>query len=143
MTADGELVADNRLVFLHRHVVSARTRFLRFADGSVCAFRPLPDDAVAAPRAQGAVLPFSGGLLAEAARRLAVGPETLALEPDFAVDVLAGERRIHIHLVHFCQMDPPFAAAEVIGARFIDLAAARGMPATELALMRGAYELVI
>ena len=33
---------ENRLIFFHKQNTSARLRFLKFANGSVCAFEPLP-----------------------------------------------------------------------------------------------------
>lgn len=143
MTLDDDLLAANRLVFLHKHGVSARTRFLRFADGGICGFTPLPRDATLAPRADRAVELLPTALLAAAARRLGIAASGLALEADFAVDAFVGGDRVQVHLARFTDRDPPFDLAERIGARFIDLSAARGMYPASLALMRDAYEVVI
>jgi hypothetical protein len=43
----------------------------------------------------------------------------------------------------FTSIDPPFAAAEAIGGRFIAITEARGLPPVELDLLRKAYEILI
>jgi hypothetical protein len=140
--ADG-VFADNRLVLLHKHGVSARTRFLRFADGGVCAFAPLPDDTIIVSAEPDAVAILPGVVLNETAHRLGIAVSGLEIEPGFAVDAVAGGKRFHVHLARFTAVDPPFDLAAAIGARFIDLTEARGMPSFSLMLMRHTYEAVM
>ena len=137
-----------RLLVVHKQTTSARTRFLRFAHGML-AFAPLPDQASvrAADAAEGdeaaKVILHPAMALGEAEQRLGLPGGSLALEHGFAIhiDTPQGEMRV---LLAVCQgIDPPFAAAEALGGRFIALTEARGLPAVELQILRRAYEYII
>jgi len=136
-----------RIILFHKHGTSARTRFLRFADDTVCGFAPLPqlaaiiDDADTPPQPQVETHPAMK--LKEAAERLQLPAKAFELESDYNMWVDAPGGAIRILLVRFTDIDPPFAAAEAIGAHFIDLTQARDLAAVELLLLRRAYEVVL
>lgn len=136
-----------RIILFHKHGTSARTRFLRFADNTVCGFAPLPqlaaiiDDADTPPQPQVETHPAMK--LKEAAERLQLPATALELESEFNMWVDAPGGAIRILLVRLMDIDPPFDAAEALGARFIDLTEARDLPAVELLLLRRAYEVVL
>ena len=132
-----------RAIVFHKQATSARLRFLRFAEHSVCAFGALPPLAeVHAGRARNPVVHP-----AQVVRRLEqeFGFDAGSLRADegyrFAVEV--PDDTIQVALVAIDSIDPPFEQAERIGAKFIDLTQARGLPAVELELLRGAYEHVL
>lgn len=137
----------DRIIFFHKHGTSARTRFLCFAEDTVCGFAPLPqlaqirDDIVNPPSPQVETHPAM--LLKEAAERLALPPSSLELEPEYNmwVDIPGGPARVL--LARFTDIDPPFSNAEALGARFIDLTQARHLPEVELLLLRRAYEVIL
>lgn len=140
-------VRHSRIIFFHKHGTSARTRFLRFADDTVCAFAPLPQRAAIID--QGAI-PLPPGieshpalLLKEGRQRLQMPEGAFELEGEYRVWVDAPGGAIRVLLVRLTDIDPPFEAAAAIGARFIDLTQARDLPAVELLLLRRAYEVIL
>lgn len=138
---------SERIIFFHKHGTSARTRFLRFADETVCAFSPLPrlasyvdkGDLVDEP----AVAMHPAVLLKEASERLGLPDTAFEREPEYSEWVDVPEGAIRITLVRLTDIDPPFEAAKAIGARFIDLTQARDLPQAELLLLRRAYEVIL
>ncbi len=139
-----------RLVLYHKQQTSARVRFLRQAAGNVCAPTGVPEGARArvgscartrSGESGAALLTHPAMLLREAERSLALPrgalePDTglacqLAADDGFCADVVLGR---------FTTIDPPFSKAEAVGAGFIDLTQARGLPAAELSLLRLVYE---
>ena len=124
-----------RLILFHKQKTSARTRFLLFAD-TVLAFGPLPVSASVAT-ATGAAH------LHAAEQRLALPAGSLEAVADFSVDVDTATGPVPVLLAGFTSIDPPFAAAEAIGARFAPITEARRLPEVELALLRQAYEVLI
>lgn len=134
-----------RLVLYHKQATSARTRYLRLADG-VCAFQPLPEGAVASFEAcdsEADVLPHPGAVIAAAERWLNLPDGGLEFQGEFRARVQAGDKAMRVYLVRFTTIDPPFEAAEHVGAKFIAITEARGLPQVELELLRRAYECVM
>ncbi len=136
---------DTHLILYHKQSTSARTRFLRFGHGGVCGPEALPADAsVDAPSARDATLLTHPGMLLRATETtLALPRGSLESDAGFHCRVLAGAVSGDVYLAHFTSVDPPFDAADGAGAAFIDLTQARGLPPTELALLRLAYEHVL
>jgi hypothetical protein len=130
-----------RLILFHKQKSSARTRFLLFADTAL-AFAPLPASATVAT-ATGTVRPHPAAHLNAAEQRLALPVGSLEAVTDYAVDVDTVDGVVPVLLAGFTSIDPPFAAAEAIGARFAPITDARGLPSVELALLRQAYEVLI
>jgi len=131
-----------RLILFHKQKSSARTRFLRFAD-TVLAFGPLPASATLLTEDAGSVRPHPAAHLRAAEARLALPAGSLEPVPDFQCDVETPAGTVPVLLAGFTSIDPPFAAAEAVGARFSPITEARGLPAVELELLRRAYEILI
>ncbi|HZV55485.1 MAG TPA: hypothetical protein VFF82_11145 [Rhodocyclaceae bacterium] len=112
--------AAPRLILFHKQKTSARTRFLRF-----------PDTVLAR------------GPLTVAEERMALPAGSLEVVADFRMDVDTVDGVVPVLLAGFTSIDPPFAAAEAIGGRFVAITEARGLPPVELALLRNAYEVLI
>ena len=79
---------ENRLIFFHKQNTSARLRFLKFANGSVCAFEPLPAlsqilDSSIDPDAENNIVEHPAQLLPDAGAQLGLDP----------VERLSGQRR--------------------------------------------------
>lgn len=135
------MAAAPRLILYHKQKTSARTRFLCFA-ASVLAFEPLPAGAALLAQA-GDVLPHPAASIREAETRLGLPSGALRAESEFQAAVATPDGNVPVLLAEFTAIDPPFAAAEAAGARFIAITEARGLPAVELELLRRAYEVII
>lgn len=146
MTSD-DLQQQCRIILFHKHGTSARTRFLRFAENTVCAFAPLPalaqviDETVKVPQPTVGFHPAMQ--LKQAAEKLQLPDDIFELESEYVMWVDAPGGAIRILLVRLTSIDPPFEAAEAINARFIDLTQARDLSDVELLLLRRAYEVVL
>ncbi len=129
-----------RLLCFHKQGTSARTRFVRWPHGML-AFEPLPEGSTLQMSAL--VRRHPADLLADAAQRLGLAADALRAETEFeaAIETQAGE--IPVILVQFAALDPPFAAVEKLGGKFIAITEARDVGDLELALLRKAYEILI
>ncbi len=133
-----------RLLFFHKQSTSGRTRFLRFPEG-MCGFAPLPEGSRLRPADEDppAVVAHPAAPLRDAAQRLGLPEDKLLVEAEFQAWADGPEGGTQVLLVAFATIDPPFAAAEGAGARFIPLTEARGLPAVEMELLRRAYEHIL
>lgn len=134
---------DMRLILAHKQSTSARVRFLCFAHG-ICAFAPLPlsssfDEDAPAPQ----VMHHPGQYLRSAEQRLGLPEGSLRHEPEFVATVQTPDEAIAVNLALITTMDPPFAAAEAAGARFIAITEARNCSEVELSLLRYAYPILV
>lgn len=132
-----------RLILIHKQKTSARVRFLRLPEGML-AFSPLP--ALAALRDEGyaaTVSPHPAALLRDAEERLGLPADSIAAEAEFQAwaDTPAGD--VPVLLAYFTTIDPPFAAAESVGGKFIAMTEARSVSEIERHLLRRVYEHVI
>lgn len=134
-----------RLILFHKQSTSARTRFMRHADGSVCAFAPLSPQAqlVTPGEEAGTLISHPAPLVRAAEQRLGLPAGALEPEAAFRCAVRCPAGETEVYLARFTAIDPPFAAAEAAGGAFIDLTQARGLPPLELALLRLAYERIL
>lgn len=132
-----------RAILFHKQPTSARLRFMRLAHGGVCAPGPIPDlgrSRIGRPRGP-AIHPAQ--VLRWLERELGFDVGSLRAEEGYRCAVDGPDGQIPVLLVGIDSVDPPFELAERIGAGFIDLTQARGLPALELELLRGAYEVVL
>lgn len=130
-----------RLIMFHKQGTSARIRFLLLGSDSVCGFTPLPRLAeLMAGGTPDKVALHPGALVHDAETHLGLPAGSLEAMGDFHVRVDVAGGPVSVYLASCTTQDPPFAAAERIGARFIDLPEARMLPPVELQLLRLAYE---
>ena len=136
--------ADPRLLLFHKQGTSARTRFLRFGD-SLLAFAPLPAGAVlrAEDAAPGKILPLAPALLKLTEEKLGLPGGSLQVDPEFSATLDTPQGEVPVLLAGFTTIDPPFGAAESVGGRFVALTELRGLPATEMDLVRRAYAVIL
>lgn len=131
-----------RVIFYHKQATSARTRFLKFNYDSILAPKKLPDlSQIVAFDENSIVHPAS--VLTQLEQHFGFEKDTLKAEGEYLHGVEVPGETIQIILTNISSMDPPFEIAEKIGASFIDLTQARGLPQVELELLRYAYELVL
>jgi hypothetical protein len=138
-----DLPQDMRLILAHKQSTSARVRFLCF-DHGISAFEPLPplssfDEATPSPH----VVHHPAVYLRAAQTRLGLPDGSLKHEPEFVAFVTTPDALIAVNLVLFTSIDPPFAAAEAVGARFIAITEARNFTDVELGLLRHAYPVLV
>jgi len=141
VNADSQM--EYRVILYHKQASSARTRFLKFSHDSVCAFTGIPDLARLAEGRASKMLIHPSAVLREVEDRLGLVAGSLKVEPEYRHHVTVPGGSIQVLLAHIETLDPPFAAAEKVDARFIDLTQARGLPPIEMELLRHAYELVM
>lgn len=134
-----DLPKDLRLILAHKQKTSARVRFLRFPDG-ICAFAPLPVlSSVEEEDSTSPVAYHPNAWLRTAEANLGLESGSLKPEPEFNATVQTPDGAITVQLASFDTVDPPFAEAEAIGARFIAITDARGGTPVEMELLRRAY----
>jgi hypothetical protein len=143
MNALDAFPADLRLILAHKQKTSARVRFLRFAHG-LTAFTPLPTlsallEEVPPARVEAHPVQY----LRQAEARLGLTAGDLAFEAEFSAAVDTPEGPLRVRLATFTGIDPPFAAAEALGGRFIAITEARGATSVELELLRQAYSVLL
>ena len=136
-------MVEHRVIFYHKQATSARTRFLRFANNTVCAFDALPTLARVLDELPDITPLHQDDVLSEAAQEIGLEPHELAAESEFQQLVEVPGQQIRIILAAIKTTDPPFELAERIDASFIDLTQARSLPPAELELLRAAYEVVL
>jgi hypothetical protein len=132
-----------RLILLHKQKTSGRVRFLCLASG-ILAFEALPALAALRDEDYAPTLQIHPTALLRAAEsQLGLAEDSIEALAEFAawVDTPAGD--VPILLAAFRDLDPPFAAAERIGGRFIALTEARHLSEVERNLLRRAYEHVL
>lgn len=134
---------DYRVILYHKQATSARTRFLKFAHDSVCAFEPIPMPAQLLDEAAGKTVNHPAAILQEVEKQLDIPAGCLKAEGEYRHAIEVPGSTIQIILANITTMDPPFEQAERCNASFIDLTQARGLPSVELELLRHAYELVL
>ncbi len=135
---------DLRLLLVHKQKTSARLRFLRFAHG-VTAFDPLPTLSVVEEEREGEppVAYHPNAWLRAAEQRLKLDNGSLKAEAEYHATVQTPAGPITVQLASLEYVDPPFAAAEAIGGKFIAITEARDCTPVELELLRRAYAVVL
>lgn len=133
-----------RLILYHKQSTSARTRFLRLPTG-VTVFGEMPAGAAMVEEGDTntALRPHPTAALRDAESRLGVEAGVLVAETEFHAEIDTPEGRIPVILAGFTTLDPPFAAAEALGGRFLALLEIRGAPEVEMELLRRAYQTIL
>ncbi|MEJ2396380.1 MAG: hypothetical protein P8045_12610 [Candidatus Thiodiazotropha sp.] len=135
---------DYRVILYHKQATSARTRFLKFAHQSVCAFESIPMPAQLLEREPSSnTVNHPAAILQKVEKEFSLPTGCLKAEGEYQHSVEVPGETIQIILACITTMDPPFEEVEKANAQFIDLTQARGLPGVELELLRHAYELVL
>jgi hypothetical protein len=134
---------DHRVILYHKHPTSARTRFLKFGNGSVFAFDPIAGSATLQEQGSTHTAVHPATVARGVEQRLHLEEGILKADGKFSYSVDAPDGNIQIVLLEISSIDPPFEVAERIGGSFIELLEARGLPQIELNLLRKAYEFLL
>lgn len=129
-----------RLILCHKHASSARTVFVRFADGGPCGPAPLQQAAAVAPAA---AAPAPASVLAALSAQLGLDPASLTWEDEFDGCVKFPDYTVHVLLARFITHDPPAELLARLGASFRAITDFRGRDATEMGLLRQAFEVLV
>jgi len=140
------LLDSARVILFHKQSTSAMTRFLKCNDGGVCIGEPLPKLAQVVTGEEvstSGVVPHPGAIAAELENWLGLAAGSLEVDADYQELIEIPGKILHVYLMRFTSMDPPFAEAEGVGATFIALTQARGLSPVELELLRSAYTMIM
>jgi len=129
-----------RVICYHKQATSARTRFLHYGE-SVLSGPALPEACLRTEL--GVTRPYPVHHLHALEISLGLAAGSLRAEPEFYAELDTPDGPVAVLLAEVTTVDPPFAAAEAIGARFIALTEARKLRNHELELLRKAYEHVL
>lgn len=69
--------------------------------------------------------------------------EAMSVMTEFEATFATPQGEIPVLLIQFTTQDPPFAAVEALGGKFIAITEARDVAPAELVLLRQAYEILI
>jgi hypothetical protein len=142
------LLEDIRVILYHKHRTSARTLFLRHADGGVCTPKPLPPLSSVLPEEETdsenvtfAVHPASLALVL--GRHLELPPDFIEIDPEFSAKVDTPGQLLTFYIGRFKCMDPPCAQFTDRGGKFCAITDLRGQPPAEMELLRRAYQAIL
>lgn len=140
---DPTLLERNRVILCHFDSYSAALLFARYG-GSVLAPTPLPEAArdMPAPDDVGAQHAPAAVLDALAAK-YGIDAAQLKMDDGFQAWRSDDAGPIRIHLARFTTFEAPHAAIEPLGGAFKPISQMRGMPVTELDLMRQVFNLIM
>lgn len=132
----------------HKSSSSGRTIFFRPASGGVCIFDGLPKlaqivDEIIKPDEDDNVITLPTLLLTDVASWLGLIKDELEIDSEFFEQVDVVDGLLNIYLVRFKIIDPPFEAAERVGAKFCLLTELRDLMPAELDLLRQAYTAIM
>ncbi|MHB1187887.1 hypothetical protein [Thiobacillus sp.] len=137
------ILERNRVILCHFDSYSTALLFARYGD-SVLAPAPLPESASAmsAPN-DDAAQHTPGAVLDTLVAKYGLDPKQLKIDEDFQAWITSDSGPIRIHLARFTGLDAPHQAIEPLGGVFKPISQMRGMPMTELNLMRQVFNLIM
>ena len=137
------LLDHNRVILCHFDSYSTALLFARYGD-SVLAPTPLPETASAIPApGDDAERHTPGAVLDTLVARYGLDTKQLQIDEGFQVWLSGDSGPIRIHLARFTGLDAPHKALEPLGGVFKPISQMRGMPMTELNLMRQVFNLIM
>lgn len=141
--AEADYTDDISLIVYHKSSGSGRTRFLRQKCGAMCVLIPIPKLSTVHDVPDDGVIVHPRLLSCKVAQWLDMSEDNIEINSDYreSVDVAGG--RLTVYLARFNTIDPPFAAAERVGAKFIAITEALDASPAELELLRRAYSVIM
>lgn len=136
-----------RVILYHKQATSARTLFLRHADGGISAPASLPPLAVVLdedePAEASAVAVHPASLALALCEHFGLPPDSIEVDPEFSARVDVPGRPLTFHLARFKAIDPPRSEFAPKGGRFYALTELRGCAPAEMELLRRAYAAIL
>ena len=137
---------STRLILFHKHPMSARMNFLRFQNGGVCAFKPLPKLAAIIENKS----PELADLMLHPAtishwgeEQLGLKAGTLTTESEFCETVEVPQGEITVYLAGFKGYEIPQEQLTPHNAKFISLMECIGIAPVEMLLLQKAYGVIM
>jgi hypothetical protein len=138
-----DILEHNRVILCHFDSYSAALNFARYGD-SVLAPVPLPESSSDMPAPEEAGEQHApAAVLDTLVAKYGLNPAQLKIDEGFEAWLSDDNGPIRIHLVRFTGLDAPHEAIEPLGGVFKPISQMRGMPMTELNLMRQVFNLII
>ncbi|MBT9612732.1 MAG: hypothetical protein IV108_05635 [Burkholderiales bacterium] len=137
------ILDHNRVILCHFDSYSTALVFARYGD-SVLAPAPLPESASAMTAPGDATEQHKPGAVLDAfVAHNNLDPTKLKLDDGFQAWLSSDGDPIRIHLVRFTTLDAPHEALAPSGGVFKPISGMRGMPMTELNLIRQVFDLIM
>lgn len=129
-----------RLILYHKQATSARLRFLCLPEG-VLAFGALPAPLTLRENAHTAhtIRPMPSAWSTRICHELGLDYHALEADQGFFEELVHRDGTYPVLLARFTSMDPPFALAETLHGRFIEIMDCGRLSAIERELLRRAY----
>ena len=135
---------DNiRLIFFHKHPVSARMHFLYFPHGSVCAFKSLPKLASLSEKTDSSFVIHPSTISNWAEQQLGLYAGALQVEAEFCERVEVPNGEVTVYLTGFNGYETPDESQSRVGAKFVTLMECVGIPPVEMLLLQKAYRVIM
>lgn len=116
-------MSDHQAILFHKQATSARTLFVRHADGSICSNGAFAEPAElledGSVDTTGNLVPHPTRLLRAVAEDLGMEPGALEFEPEFQARVAYGQHTAPVFLLRLTAEDPPRDLLAERGSRFI------------------------
>lgn len=138
-----DILDRNRVILSHFDSYSAALLFARFGN-SVLAPTPLPEAASDMPAPDGASQHHTPAAVLNAlTAKYGIDPAQLRLDEDFDAWLSSASGPIRIHLARFTTFEAPGEAIAPHGGAFKPISQMRGLPTTELNLLRQVFNLIM
>jgi len=147
MAETSVLNEDNtRVIVFHKHPVSAKVLFLKWAHGGVCGFETLPELANVMDEVQldqDKVLTHPALVVAWAERTLGLAEGSMDIEAEYLQKVDVPHGSINVYLVGIKGHDTPDEQLAAQGGTLGLITTLRGLPPAEMELLRRAYVVIM
>jgi len=140
-----------RLILFHKHPVSAKLHFVRFAYGGVCGFEPLPklsaliesncESTNESKTPESVIHPNT--ILRWAEQHLQLQSDTLQAELEYCEQVEVPNETITVYLAGFSGYEMPDATLSRYDARFVTLMECIGIAPVDMLLLQKAYRVIM
>lgn len=134
---------DISLIAYHKSSSSGRTRFLRQKSGALCVLNPLPKLSEVLDVLDSDVIAHPKLLSHKAAQCFDIPEDDIEIDCEYREHVDVPTGLLTVYLARFKTIDPPFEAAEHMGAKFIAITEALDALPAELELLRRAYSVIM
>ena len=142
-----EMKHANQVSFImyHKSSSSGRTQFLRRQNGAVCVPDDMPplSEVIDDEGFQAGVVVHPAPLIKTVSQWLDVSEDDIEIDSEYHEYVDIPDGPLSVRLARFTTIDPPYAKAEAVGAKFVALTEMLDTLPAELELLRRAYAVIM
>lgn len=136
------------IILCHKQSTSARVRFLLAANKTICFATELPVlatliDETSSLDKDETVASHPAVTIRELEQQMGLARDEIEMVKEFRAKVDVPGAVVPVYLAFFKNIDPPFSGADKIGAKFIAITEARGLPPVELQLLQKTYQYIM